>query len=259
MSRRDADRDRQDAAEPGRVRQRRRLDGGAHALDGGERLLGRRVRKHDQQLLAAEPVGHVLAAQAAADRGGDRPQRLVAGEVPELVVVDLEAVDVAQRERERVAACLVAGLEAGQLVGERAAVAHAGQRVATGVLLEPLVEPRELGLAVGQARQRQPLAVEHPAQPALEQGAADHEREPAEQKAGVEDERLGVRGVLNARPEQRREQQHEQPGRQDPAAQPRLRGLGDLASGRRAASAPPTPIATSPSTHSGSSRLSPET
>ena len=101
-----------------------------------------------------------LPRRLAADRGGDRPERLVAGEVPEFVVVDLEAVDVAQRERERVPACLMAGLEAGKLVGERAAITHAGQRVTTGVFLEPLVESRELALPVGQARQRQPLAVE---------------------------------------------------------------------------------------------------
>ena len=168
---------------PGRMGQRRRLHGGADALDGGERFLGGGVRQHDQQLLAAEPVGHVLAAQAAANRRGDRPQRLVAGEVAELVVVDLEAVDVAQRDRERVAARLVAGLEPGQLVGERAAIAHAGQRVATGILLEPLVEPRELGLAVGQARERRPLAVQHPPQPPLEQRPAHDQRQPRRTEA----------------------------------------------------------------------------
>ena len=182
------------------------------------------VRKRDQQLLAAEPEGHVLAAQAAADRDGDRPQRLIAGEVAELIVVDLESVDVAQRDRERLAARLVSGLEPRQLVRERSAVAHAGERVTAGVLPEPLVEPRQFGLAVGEIRQRQTLAIQHPAQAALEQGAAHDQRGPAEPESRVQDERDRVGRVLEARAEQRPQEHEEQPRGEDPAPQPRLLG-----------------------------------
>ena len=119
----------------------------------------------DQALraIAAEPVGQILGPQRAANRGRDGSQRLIAGQVPELVVVGLEVVDIAQHHRERVAALPVDGLESGQLVGQRAPVAHPGERVAAGVLHQPLVEPGQVGFAVGQAGQRGALAAEHPA------------------------------------------------------------------------------------------------
>ena len=244
---------------PRRMGQRRRLDGGAHALDGGQRVLGRRARQHDQQLLATEPVGHVPAAQAAANRRGDRAQRLVAGEVPELVVVDLEAVDVAQRERERVAARLVAAPRA--RAARRPARADCASRSAgrggsppCSCSLSRASSPR--GRRGSPAPDRSRLSIlrsRRSSSAPRTTSDAPQNRSPAYRMNATAFGR-----VLEARPQQRAEQHEEQSRRQDPAAQPRLVGLGarPRGDGRRALRRRRSPR--SPSTQIGSSTLSPE-
>jgi len=134
------------------------------------------VREDEQHLLAPEAVRGVGSARLAADRRAQRAQRLVACQVPEAVVVGLEAVEVAQRQRVRLAALAGALLDDGQVLGQRPAVVHPGQRVAAQVLGQALVRPCEVGLAGGEQRPRRALPGQEVAQPAVEQDAAGDER-----------------------------------------------------------------------------------
>ena len=157
---RDADRDGDHAARVGRVGQGGALDGRAHALGGRQRLARVGVAQDQHELLAAVAVGGVAGAQLHPDGRGDRAQRLVAGDVAELVVVGLEAVDVADRDRERLPVAAGVELDVGQVLDERAAVAQARERVAAGVLAQADVEPRQLRLAARELLARLALALE---------------------------------------------------------------------------------------------------
>ena len=127
---------------------------------------GRLRRAAPGELLAPVAVGGVARAQLHPDGRGDRAQRLVARDVAELVVVGLEAVDVADRDRDRLPAAAGVELDVGQVLDQRAAVAQPGQRVAAGVLAQALVEPRELRLAAGELLARLALEAQQAAEPA---------------------------------------------------------------------------------------------
>ena len=64
------------------------------------RLLLPGAHRDHGELVAALAAADVLLAQRVAQRDRDEPQRVVAGEVAELVVDRLEAVEVEQHERE---------------------------------------------------------------------------------------------------------------------------------------------------------------
>src|SRR6266481_1403948 len=70
-------------------------DGAADALCNLERLLGRRLREEDRELLAAEARRYVVVAQLLAEDLRDAFQHCVAGEVAVAVV------DVAQQVEDR--------------------------------------------------------------------------------------------------------------------------------------------------------------
>ena len=73
------------------------LDGQPHAVHSARSLHERLLRKDGQKLLAPIAVEDISATQLRVDRASDRAEHVVAGEVPEVVVVRFEVVDVAQR------------------------------------------------------------------------------------------------------------------------------------------------------------------
>ena len=226
LARGHTDRDGHNAPVAGRMGHGHRLDRGADPLGRRPRLGRRGARQYEQQLLAPEPVGAVVGPQRPADGPGDRPQRLIAGQVAHLVVVGLEVIDVAQRHRQGSPQLPVAGLDLRQLVGQGAPVAHAGQGVAAGVLEQLLVEPGQLHLAIGEPGQRRALAPEQPAQPALEQAAPKRQRQPREQETQEEREAGRLRLIEQIGAHEGGQEHKEQDGRQDPAPQTRLLGGG---------------------------------
>ena len=106
------------------------LDGGSDAFGNRQRAVRIGVAQDEQQLLSAEPVGDVVASQGAVDRGGDRLERIVAGEVAETIVICLEVVDIADGERDRLLRAAAQRGQCGKVVGERVPVAQARERVA---------------------------------------------------------------------------------------------------------------------------------
>jgi hypothetical protein len=170
-----------------------------------------------EQLFTAEAVGDVAGAKRPPYRGRDSPQDLVTGQVTQAIVVGLEVIDVTQSQCEAVAALTMDRLELGQVVGQRPAVAHPGERIPPRVLEQLLVLAGQLFLAVSQAGQRGPLPFEHLAQSALEQTPADDQGSAGEEHAGTENEQRRVRSVLEARPDQRPEEQGEHEGGHDAA------------------------------------------
>src|SRR4030095_8887489 len=104
-------------------------DGGAHALEGGERGGERRAGEDDADLLAAVAGGPVGVAQRTADPRRGVGEHAVAGR-PAVLLVDLaEVVDVEQAEREwLVGRVRLLDLE-GEPAVEVAARVQAGERV----------------------------------------------------------------------------------------------------------------------------------
>ena len=87
-------------------------------------IAGRRVvdaGEHDRELVAAHPGDEVAGPDAAAQAAATRDEELVAGVVAEAVVHVLEAVEVEEQHRERVAGPAPAA-HALQLLVEAAAV-----------------------------------------------------------------------------------------------------------------------------------------
>ena len=74
--------------------------------------------EHEQQLLAAVSISAVTAAGVAFEQGGDLAKGEVAGLVAELVVVGLEAVEVAEHEAVGLAVALSAGGELDQVLAQ---------------------------------------------------------------------------------------------------------------------------------------------
>ena len=76
------------------------LEARAHALGDPGGYLG--VGADDRgEFLAAEPADHVVDAHAVAHRGGEDPQRLVAGRVTEAVVDRLEVIEIEHHQGDR--------------------------------------------------------------------------------------------------------------------------------------------------------------
>ena len=126
----DPDRDRQQARFALRVWDVGMLDCRADPLGDRDRPLGVGVAQDQQEFLASEPVGRVGGAQRAARGGGDQPQRLIARQVPEPVVVGLEVVDVADGDRDLLTVFALQRLVHRPVVRQRAPVADPGERVA---------------------------------------------------------------------------------------------------------------------------------
>src|SRR5581483_1491501 len=72
-----------------------------HAADDLERVLVRRLGQEQRELVAADPERLVAAAERVVQRAREDLQRVVAGGMAEAVVQLLEAVEVADDERER--------------------------------------------------------------------------------------------------------------------------------------------------------------
>jgi hypothetical protein len=215
------------------VRDGHLLDRFANPLGGCPRGIDIGAPHDQEQFFTAEAVGDVPGAQRPPYGGRDGAQDLVTGQVPQPIVVGLEVIDVAEGHCESVAAFTMDRLELGQVVGQRPAVAHPGERIPPRVLEELLVLAGQLLLAVGQADQRGPLPFEHLAQSALEQSPVDDESSAGEEHAGAKNEQCLVRGVLEARPDQRPEEQGEHDGGQQAAPLRRLVKLGHLLRGAR--------------------------
>ena len=76
-------------------------NGAADPLGDLHRLLGRRLRQQDRELLAAEARRHVVVAQLLAEDLGDAFQHCVAGEVAVAVVDVAQQVEVGHDQRHR--------------------------------------------------------------------------------------------------------------------------------------------------------------
>ena len=76
-------------------------DGAADPLRDLHRLLGRRLRQEDRELLAAEPRRHVVVAQLLAEDLRDALEDRVAGEVAVAVVDVAQEVEVGHDQRHR--------------------------------------------------------------------------------------------------------------------------------------------------------------
>src|SRR4029079_11212572 len=107
---------------------------------------GAHVVDEDRELVAAEAGERVAGTDAALEAPGDFDEELVAREVAQAVVDDLEAVHVDEEDGEAVVG--PPGREADRLaeaVEEEGAVGKAGQGIVEGVVDELLLE----GLALG--------------------------------------------------------------------------------------------------------------
>jgi hypothetical protein len=104
VAHREADGDREETARAVRVRDAHLGHRRADALGHGEGLLAAGARQHEQDLLAAVAVGDVGLAQRVDHALRHAHERLVAREMALAVVVGLEAVEVAERDRVRMVA-----------------------------------------------------------------------------------------------------------------------------------------------------------
>ena len=126
---------------------------------GGGPGVAQAVEQH-HELVAAQPRGRRIgpAGQGVAQPAGHGDQQLVARVVAQAVVDQLEVVQVDEQHRVRT----LRGDHAVQPRPEPAAVGQAGQRVVPGVVLQPRLQRRPLGL------QRPPLGdVAHHSQHAV--------------------------------------------------------------------------------------------
>ena len=107
----------------------------------------------EQQLLPAVAVGDVAVPQRTGDDPRYRLQRMISGEVTKLVVVALEAINVAEGEREsKVRLATRRAVELANVLGERTAVTQTGEGITARVLQQALVERRELRLTFRRRR-----------------------------------------------------------------------------------------------------------
>ena len=115
------------------------------------------VLQQHRELVAAEPRDGVPRAQRGLQPARDLDQQVVADEVPERVVDDLEAVEVEEQHRRALASFLrhVAAHGVLEAVQEQHAVRQAGQRVVQRVVLElglRALALGDVGLRAGDAR-----------------------------------------------------------------------------------------------------------
>jgi hypothetical protein len=147
-----------------------RGDRGAHALGDLHRLLERRLREQDGELLPAEARRDVVVAQLGLEDLGDAAEDGVAGEVAVRVVDFAQQVEVGHDQRQRP----VEALRARELLRQRrcevARVEEARLRVDAGVLLKA----RDVQRAVDE-RQRRERHRHEPRVPVPELREADAE------------------------------------------------------------------------------------
>src|SRR6185503_3072655 len=93
------------------------------------------VLAHEDELVAAEARGHLVAADGAAQALGDGEQEAVAGVVAETVVDDLEAVEVDEQDGDAAAAAVDAVERALEAAHEQQAARQPGERVTQELLL----------------------------------------------------------------------------------------------------------------------------
>ena len=124
---------------------------GAEALDRPLRVRERLLGQEDDELLAAVAVDAVALAELALERLGHPAQHVVAREVTEMVVVRLEAIDVADRERVVVVAVAAGpGPEDLQVLLEAEAVGDLRQGVEPGLVEGALARGAQLGVPRGE-------------------------------------------------------------------------------------------------------------
>ena len=107
--------------------------------------------QQDRELVAAEAGQRVALTQARLEPARRRDQQLVADQVAEAVVDDLEAIEIEIEDRERVADAPQPELleAAAEALDEHRAVVQAGQRIEEADAAQPLLRDRLLG-RVGQ-------------------------------------------------------------------------------------------------------------
>ena len=107
--------------------------------------------EQDGELVAAEPRDGVAGTQAGLEAARGLDQQLVADQVAEAVVDDLEAIEIEIEDRERVADAAQPELfePAAEALDEHRAVVEAGQRIEEADAAQPLLGDRLLG-RVGQ-------------------------------------------------------------------------------------------------------------
>ena len=93
--------------------------------------------QQDRELVAAEPGDRVALADAFLQALGELHQQQVADVVAERVVDLLEAVEVEQQQRQRLAGARRGAQRLGQAVLEQQAVGQPGQRVVHRLMAQP--------------------------------------------------------------------------------------------------------------------------
>ena len=111
---------------------------------------GLAVRQEQEELLAAVAVDALPRPDHEVDARGDPPERLVAGDVPVVVVVELEVVDVEQGDAVGPTGPQRSGVGPGDVLLHAAAVAETRQLVGERLLQQLEVDPLELGLGMRQ-------------------------------------------------------------------------------------------------------------
>ena len=128
------------------VEDERRLERAAQALGDLPRLVGaREILEQDGELVAAEPRGGVLGAQAGRQSLGGRAQQLVADRVAEAVVDRLEVVEIDEDHRELTVVAPAARERQGQAILEQRPVGETGEVVVERLMAELLLERDALG------------------------------------------------------------------------------------------------------------------
>ena len=103
------------------------------------------VREADDELVAAQPRGGVLLAQAVGEALRDGGQQQVADRVAERVVDVLEAVEIEEQHGELAASAMRAGDRLPDAIREQRPVGQAGQRVVMRHVHDALVGKAPLG------------------------------------------------------------------------------------------------------------------
>ena len=118
------------------------------------------------ELVAAQPVGTAHTVDRATEPLSQTREQLVSGQMPESVVVRLEAVEVEKQEHGATGNIHVLLECRAQIGGEPTAVAQAGERVGHGLLADRVVGDdlarRQLGLADQLGHQGDLVLLERP-------------------------------------------------------------------------------------------------
>jgi hypothetical protein len=136
-------------------RHMRRILGAADVLDDQRELVAAQARQGVQLRVVARH--RIAGAQARTQGLGHVLQQQVAGLMAEFVVDDLEAVEIEEHQRHRLAVALGAGHGLAEAVAEQHAIGQAGQAVVVGQVLQLLLHLVLLG-CIAQAHQHMRLA-----------------------------------------------------------------------------------------------------